>query len=298
MKYPVIEALAGQGFKVSQVCGVVGVNRASYYHWMRSKSNPPKTVIRRRDIARQVLEVHAESRNSYGVRRVRAELIYGRQIRASHKFVWKVMQETGITGLPNRKKYRSKANLATSSDLLNRNFDHGEINKVWATDITQHWTGEGFLYCAAVLDTHSRKIVGWSIDSSQTSQLVTDALEMAIRSRKPQGTIIHSDHGSQFVSWAFSQKIREAGLSPSMGTIGDGYDNAPIESFWGKMQTELLDTQKWSTRQELAAAIFNYIEVFHNRQRRHSSLSYLTPVEYENVKMLASTEASNDRKTV
>ncbi len=112
---------------------------------------------------------------------------------------------------------------------------------------------------------------------------------MALTSRKPLGTIVHSDHGSQFTSWAFSQKIREAGLTPSMGTIGDGYDNAPIESFWGRMQTELLDAKKWSTRAELASAIFTYIEIFHNRQRRHSSLGYLSPVEYENLKTLTTT---------
>ena len=133
--------------------------------------------------------------------------------------------------------------------------------------------------------------MGWSINSNQTSKLVTDAIEMAINHRSPEATIIHSDHGSQFVSWAFSQRVKAAGLIPSMGSIGDGYDNAPMESFWGRMQTELLNTKSWSTRADLAAAIFNYIEIFHNRQRRHSALGYRTPVKYENLQPQATSVA-------
>jgi putative transposase len=289
MKYPVVQTLTGQGFKVRQVCGIVGVTRSGFYRWLKVQNNPGPNELRRRNLSHQILAVHSESRNAYGVRRIQAELKFGRRVVVNRKMIWRLMRESGITGLPNRRKYRSKANLATSTDMLNRNFDKGEINQVWATDITQHWTAEGFLYCAAVIDTHSRRIVGWAIDSSQTSKLVTSALDMAITNRKPIGTIIHSDHGSQFTSWAFSQRVREAGLTPSMGTIGDGYDNAPIESFWGRMQTELLDTKKWATRAELASAIFSYIEIFHNRQRRHSSLGYLSPVEYENLKTLTTT---------
>jgi transposase InsO family protein len=133
--------------------------------------------------------------------------------------------------------------------------------------------------------------VGWSINSSQTSELVTDAIDMAINHRSPEATIIHSDHGSQFISWAFSQRIKAAGLIPSMGSIGDGYDNAPMESFWGRMQTEILNTKSWSTRAELASAIFNYIEIFNNRQRRHSSLGYLTPVGYDNIQLRVTSVA-------
>ncbi len=149
------------------------------------------------------------------------------------------------------------------------------------TDITEHPTKEGKLYCCVVLDAHSRKVVGWSIDSTQTAMLVTNALSMAIENRSPEGTIIHSDHGSQFTSWVFTERIREAGLAPSMGTVGDAYDNAVIESFWARLQTELLDRKKWKTRVELSSAIFEYLEIFHNRTRRHSSLGMLTPNEYE-----------------
>ncbi|MGY5309261.1 IS3 family transposase [Nocardia gipuzkoensis] len=141
---------------------------------------------------------------------------------------------------------------------------------------------EGKVYCAVVLDTYSRRVVGWSIDSTQTAALVTNALGMAISNRSPaSGTIIHSDHGVQFTSWAFTDRARKSGLVPSMGSIGDCYDNAVIESFWGRMQTELLNRQRWKTRIELANAIFDYLEIFHNRRRRHSALGMCTPIEYE-----------------
>lgn len=133
-----------------------------------------------------------------------------------------------------------------------------------------------------MLDAYSRRIVGWSIDSRQDSTLVVNALDMAIRNRRPEpGGIVHADHGVQFTSWAFGNKIRSAGLMPSFGSVGDGLDNAMMESFWSSMQIELLNRQRWKTRVELANAIFDYIEIFHNRQRRHSALGYRTPTEYE-----------------
>jgi putative transposase len=146
------------------------------------------------------------------------------------------------------------------------------------TDITEHPTREKRLYCCVVLDVFSRRVVGWSIDSSPTAGLVTNALGMAINSRNPgHGTLIHSDQGAQFTSWAFTHRVKASGLVPSMGSIGDCFDNAMIESFWSRMQVELLDRQRWLTRVELANAIFEYLEIFHNRQRRHSALHMLTP---------------------
>lgn len=198
-------------------------------------SEPAKAELRRQDLAVQIREVFEESRNTYGSRRVHAELTMGRGVEVSLGTVEKLMREHGVVGVPTRRKWRKKNPATTAEDLLNRSFDRGDINQVWVTDITQHATSEGVLYCAAVLDTNSRKIVGWSINSNQISQLVTRALDMAIKHRGPNGTVIHKDHGSQFVSWAFSQKIKGAGLAPSMGTVGDGYDNAPTESFWGRM---------------------------------------------------------------
>lgn len=140
------------------------------------------------------------------------------------------------------------------------------------------------IYCCVVLDVFSRRVVGWSIDSHQATPLVTNALGMAIANRAPDRdcTVIHSDHG-QFTSWAFTQRARDYGLLPSMGSVGDAYDNAVIESFWGRMQTELLDRQRLNTRIELANAIFEYLEIWHNRRRRHSALGWLTPIEYEKI---------------
>ena len=133
-----------------------------------------------------------------------------------------------------------------------------------------------------MLDVFSRKVVGWSIDSTQTASLVTNALGMAIDSRRPTaGTLIHSDHGVQLTSWTFTRRVHESGLIPSMGSIGDCYDNAVIEAFWGRMQTELLNRRTWRTRIELANSMFEYLEIFHNRRRRHSALGMLTPLEYE-----------------
>ncbi|MEZ5374878.1 MAG: IS3 family transposase [Acidimicrobiales bacterium] len=151
------------------------------------------------------------------------------------------------------------------------------------TDITEHPTREGKVYCCVVLDAWSRRVVGWSIDSSPNAALVTNALGMAIDGRRPaEGTtVIHSDQGTQFTSWAFTRRAIDSGLLPSMGSKGDCYDNAMIESFWSRMQVELLNRRRWSTRVELATAIFEYLEVFHNRQRRHSALGMLTPVEFE-----------------
>jgi putative transposase len=147
---------------------------------------------------------------------------------------------------------------------------------------TEHPTREGKLYCAVVLDACSRKVVGWSIDSNQETSLVINALGMAIQNREPSDqTVIHSDQGTQFTSWAFTQRVLDAGLLPSMGSVGDCYDNAKMESFWSRVQVELLDRKRWNTRVELATAIFEYLEIFHNRQRRHSSLGMLTPVEFE-----------------
>jgi putative transposase len=165
-------------------------------------------------------------------------------------------------------------------------------NQLWVTDITEHRTREGKVFCAVVLGAFSRRVVGWSIDNRQDATLVTNALGMALHNRQLSGsTVIHSDHGVQFTSWAFTKRAKESGLLPSMGSVGDCYDNAMIESFSGRMQTELLDRKRWRTRLELANAIFEYLEIFHNRQRRHSALGMLTPIEYERVHLTAQTVA-------
>jgi putative transposase len=152
------------------------------------------------------------------------------------------------------------------------------------TDITEHPTREGKLYCCVVLDAFSRLVVGWSVESTQTTVLVTNALGMATARRdRADGLVIHSDRGVQFTSWAFSRKVRDAGLAPSTGAVGSAYDNAMVESFWGRMQVELFNRERWKTRIELAGAIHDYIELFHNTRRRHSALGMLTPTEYEDL---------------
>ena len=156
-------------------------------------------------------------------------------------------------------------------------------NRLWVTDITEHPTDEGKLYCAAVMDTYGRKIVGWSMAEHIRTELVLDALGMAVIRRSPNHgeTILHSDHGSQYTSWAFGQRLQKAGLLGSMGSVGDCYDNSMMESFWGTLQLEVLDRQSWKTRAELANAIFEWIECWYNPTRRHSSIGMHSPVDFE-----------------
>jgi putative transposase len=176
----------------------------------------------------------------------------------------------------------ARVGTSNGADLVRRDFRRQAPDQLWLTDITEHPTREGKVDCCVVLDAFSRRVVGWSVDSTQTTVLVTSALGMATRRRDPAGgLVIHADRGVQVTSWAFSQKVREAGLAPSIGAVGCPYDNAVIESFWGRMQVELLNRKPWKTRIELASAIHDYIELFHNARRRHSALGMLTPTEYE-----------------
>jgi putative transposase len=278
----VISFLAGQGYDVKRCCRILGVASSGYFSWRRRSPSPAQ--LRREWLRGLINQIHANSRGVYGYRRIRAELNLGWQISVSNKLVHKLMAEERLQGLPTRKQRKSFVNVATSDDLVCRDFNRDRPNQLWLTDITEHPTREGRVYCCVVLDAHSRRIVGWSIDSHQASSLATNALQMAISNRTPpQGTVIHSDHGTQFTSWAFSERVRQAGLVPSMGTVGDAYDNALIEAFWARLQTELLNRKKWKTRIELSTALFDYLEIFHNRNRRHSSLGMLTPIEFEKV---------------
>jgi transposase InsO family protein len=272
--------MASEGLPVQAACRLLGVAESGYYLW---RSRPPsQRAIRHAWLLDQIRGVHAASRGTYGARRVHAELTLGLGIRVCHNQVEMLMARAEVKGLPGNRRARPKHQTPTASDLVNRSFARKQPNQLWVTDITEHFTREGKVYCAVVLDTFSRRVVGWSIDSTQTAALVTNALGMAISNRAPEpGTLIHSDHGTQFTSWAFTDRARKSGLVPSMGSIGDCYDNAVIESFWGRMQTELLNRKRWRTRIELANAIFEYLEIFHNRQRRHSALGMRTPIEYE-----------------
>jgi putative transposase len=273
--------MAGEGLPAQVACRVLGVSESGFYAW-RSRA-PSARAIRHVWLTDLIRRVHHSSRGTYGSRRVHAELSLGRGIVVGHGAVEMLMRRASLHGLSGRPKWRRVRVQPTAVDLVERQFARGGPNQLWITDITEHPTREGKLYCAVVLDVYSRRVVGWSIDASPTAALVTNALGMAIDTRQPpSGTLIHSDQGVQFTSWAFTRRAKESGLVPSMGSVGDCYDNAMIESFWSRMQVELLDRHRWRTRVELANAIFDYLEIFHNRQRRHSALGMLTPIEYEN----------------
>ena len=274
--------IASEGRPIQVACRVLDVTESGYFAWR--KRAPSARTLRHAWLTDVIGRIHADSRGTYGARRVHAELTLGYKISVGHNAVEMLMQRAGLKGLPGTHRRRPTHQTPTASDLVDRQFGRHEPDRLWVTDITEHPTREGKVYCAVVLDVYSRRVVGWSIDASQTAGLVTNALGMAVQNRAPSpGTVIHSDHGTQYTSWAFTQRARETGLIPSMGSVGDCYDNAVIESFWGRMQTELLNRQRWKTRIELANVIFEYLEIFHNRQRRHSALGMLTPIEYEKI---------------
>lgn len=274
--------IASEGLPVQTAARVLEVSESGFYEWKRRP--PSARSIRHVWLTDLIHQVHTASRGTYGAPRVHAELTMGYGITVGHNAVAMLMQRAGLMGLPGaRRPHRRLIPTDTAADLVDRKFTRTEPDRLWVTDITEHRTREGKVYCAVVLDVFSRRVVGWSIDSSPTSSLVTSALGMAIENRRPDGTVIHSDQGTQFTSWAFTHRARESGLFPSMGSVGDCFDNAVIEAFWARMQVELLNRQRWRTRIELANAIFEYLEVFHNRQRRHSRLGMRTPIEYERI---------------
>jgi transposase InsO family protein len=271
--------MAAEGCSVLLACRVLAVSESGFY---AQRHRPPSArAIRHAVLTDLIGRVHLDSRGTYGARRVHAELTLGHGLSIGHCAVELLMHRAGLAGVSGRPRFRRIPNVATASDLVERRFWRDEPDRLWVTDITEHPTREGKVYCAVVLDVFSRRVVGWSIDASPTAALVTNALGMAIEGRRPDGTVIHSDQGTQFTSWAFTRRALDSGLLPSMGSVGSCFDNAMIESFWSRMQVELLDRRTWRTRVELANAIFEYLEIFHNRQRRHSRLGMLTPVEFE-----------------
>ena len=223
-----IGELTGAGFPAKVCCRLLGVSSPGYYKYRKRPLSP--TRMRRQWLTGLIREVHTASRGTCGSRRNHAELTRGMDVTVSGHLVAELMSLAGIAGLPGPAKVKRLRGIATSDDLVHRKFHRLSPNELWVTDITEHPTREGKVYCCAVMDTFSRRIVGWSIDSSQDSALVVNALDMAIKNRRPgPGGIVHADQGVQFTSWAFTNKMRCAGLMPSFGTIGDGYDNAMME---------------------------------------------------------------------
>jgi putative transposase len=234
----------------------------------------------------RITEIHERARGVYGSRRVQAELRLGEDIRVSRRRVRRLMSKAGISGLVKVKRRRTTIRVPgvrVADDLVERQFRPEAPNVLWVADITYLRTWEGWLYLAAVQDAYSRRIVGWAMTEHMRSELVADALAMAVHRRRPEpGLVHHSDQGSQYVALGFGQQARDAGIAVSMGSKGDAYDNAVAESFFATIKKELVHRQSWPSRRDLSSAVFEYIEAFYNRQRRHSTLGYLSPEEYEN----------------
>ncbi len=238
-----------------------------------------------RRLTETIRAVYARSRGTYGSPRVWAELRHGLGIRVGRKRVERLMRLAGLCGVSRRKTPRRKRVVKgeVSADLVDRQFNVSAPDRLWMADITEHPTADGTVYLAVVMDAWNREIIGWSINSHIRAEIVCDAFQMARWKRRPRpgsGLVHHSDHGAQYTSWAFGSKLRESGILKSMGTVGDAYDNAAVESFFATLQTELLDRRRWDTRRQLSTAIFEYIESWYNTERRHSHNNYHSPVTY------------------
>lgn len=265
-------------------CRLLGVSRSGFYAWR----NKPLSLRDQENelLLKHIRQIHADSRGTDGSPRVTAELAMGLGLTINEKRVARLMRQAGIRGLYWRRRRGCTVrdpDAEPAADLVNRQFVATGPNQLWVTDITEHPTDEGKLYCAAVMDVFARRIVGWSIAAHMRKELVLDALGMAVLRRGPGDgkRILHSDHGSQFTSWAWGQRLQKSGILGSMGSVGDCYDNAMIESFWSTLQLEVLDKRTWRTRGELANAIFEWIECWYNPARRHSSIGMHSPVAFE-----------------
>lgn len=272
-------------YSIKTMCRVLDVSRAGFYAWSRRK--PSARAQEDEQLTRRIRDIHGENRGVYGAPRIHAELRLAEGICVGRKRVERLMRAAQISGLAPRKEGRTTIRVPgvrVCEDLLDRNFLSGAPNRLWVADITYLRTWEGWLYLAAVQDLFSRKIVGWSMADHMRTELVTDALEMALDRRAPDpGLIHHSDQGGQYVSLAFGQKSRMAGVAQSMGSKGDCFDNAVAESFFATLKKELVHRRAWPTKAELRGEVFEYIEVFYNRQRRHTHLGQRSPAEYERV---------------
>jgi putative transposase len=267
-------------YPIATMCRLLGVSPSGYYAWM--KRQPSRRAQADAALLAQIREVHAASRGTYGTPRIHVELA-AQGVRVGRKRIARLMARAGLVGVSRRKLVRTtiKDRGRQAPDLVERNFTADQPDRLWVADITHIPTWAGFLYLAVVLDAYSRRIVGWSMATTLARRLVLDALDMALTTRRPNGVIHHSDQGSQYTSLEFGHRCREAGVRPSMGSVGDAYDNAMCESFFATLECELLDRCRFKTPAEARMAVFEFIEGFYNPRRRHSSLGYLSPIEYE-----------------
>ncbi len=280
MKFRFISENQGT-FKVGRMCQLLSVSRGGYYTWLK---RPTSLRSRENDKLKAKLDIFHGSHRAYGAPRIHAEL-RSQGFCCSRNRVARLMRQLGIKAKAKRKfkaTTDSKHNLPVASNVLDQNFDVAGPNKVWAADITYIPTQEEWLYLAVCIDLYSRMVVEWSMDSRITKQLVVDAFNMASRNRPgAQGLIHHSDRGSQYASQEFQNILQSYNMTCSMSRKGNCYDNAIVESFFNSLKTEWVHHHRYKTRHEAKTSIFEYIEIFYNRQRRHSQLNYLSPVDYE-----------------
>lgn len=270
------------------LCKVLRVSKSGYYDW---RNRPPSARSKADSVLTELIErIHRDSRGTYGAPRVHAEL-RASGIRCGKKRVARLMRKAALVGCGGRRRVRTTHRCVlqrapAAPDLVMRNFTPEGPDRLWVADITYARSWEGWLYLAFVLDAFSRKVVGWSMANHLRTELVLDALNMAIHTRRPApGLVHHSDRGSQYTSVEFGTRLKEAKLLPSVGSVADALDNAVAESFISTLKRELLHRHSWPSRESVRVGIFEYIECFYNPRRRHSSLGHLSPVEYEQVRL-------------
>ena len=269
-------------YPVRILCTTLGVSPSGYYAW---RSRGPSARQRSdAELAAAIRRSHARSRGTYGVPRVHADLAEAGH-HVSRKRVARLMAHDHLAGVHRRRFVRTTIrdqDAAPFPDLVDRDFSADGPDQLWVADITALPTRSGSCYLASIVDAFSRRVVGWSMATHMRAELVTAALDMAVARRRPgEGLVHHSDHGSQYTSLAFGRRLRESGIAASMGSVGDCYDNAMAESFFATLETELIDRSDWANPAAAKAAVFEYIEVFYNRIRRHSSLGNLSPEQFE-----------------
>ncbi len=279
-------------FPVAVMARVLGVSKAGFYAW-RERAPSARQVADGALLAR-VQDVHVASRDTYGAPRVHAAL-QAQGERHGRKRIARLMRVAGLVGACHRRggptTTRRDQEARPAPDLVDRNFRAQAPDRLWVADITYVPTMSGFLYLAVVLDVFSRRIVGWSMQNHLRTELIVKALDVAVGQRKPQDVIHHSDQGCQYTSLAFGSRCKEAGVRPSMGSVGDAYDNAMAESFFSTLECELLSRRSFSSQAEARMACFTYIEAFYNPLRLHSGLGYRSPVDYEKTYQQAQASA-------
>ena len=278
-------------FPIATMARVLGVSGSGYHAW---RARPPSArAVEDKMLLKRVRTVHASSRETYGSPRIHAEL-HATGHRHGRKRIARLMRAAALTGASRRRKgvttTRRDKDARPAPDLVDRDFTAVGPDKLWVADITFVPTANGFMYLAVVLDAWSRKIVGWSMANHLRTELVLDALEMAIGQRRPGDVIHHSDQGSQYTSLAFGGRCREANVRPSMGSVGDAYDNAMCESFFATLECELLERRRFASQAEAKMACFSFIEGWYNPVRLHSALGYRSPMAYEAIREVVTTE--------